>query len=357
MSLYNDKSLLDAINCIDQQILRYITACENEQHHFNTVEEAIPGELIPRVEELLADDNINGGDHSMSRKLNQGQMGLFYNGNAYLVNYQFAKGVMCDSYRKIELIPYEGARSVDYEGNRLLDMIEDLCRGDMYLDAFAKKYHRAIPLVGKDRLMHGLGLSLQMVADHGFPAAELVDINAYQRGVCFWVIADKKVMDNAMFVFIMKNQHALGFGRPRLEDGSLFAGSPVVRYDVVYDFTLTDPQHSPDRMKLNVKIDLVHDLLPDGSRRVQSVEVDFTPEESAKITGMMKRRFFPADLGVKPHCVPVAIGEEFRDNYYMEYGTPEQKEAVTEKWASTDAGFRRILELSRQNKNRHKTGG
>lgn len=104
MSLYNDKSLLDAINCIDQQILRYITACENEQHHFNTVEEAIPGELIPRVEELLADDNINGGDHSMSRKLNQGQMGLFYNGNAYLVNYQFAKGVMCDSYRKIGLI-------------------------------------------------------------------------------------------------------------------------------------------------------------------------------------------------------------------------------------------------------------
>ena len=160
-----------------------------------------------------------------------------------------------------------------------------------------------------------------------------------------------------MFVFIMKNQHALGFGRPRLEDGSLFAGSPVVRYDVVYDFTLTDPQHSPDRMKLNVKIDLVHDLLPDGSRRVQSVEVDFTPEESAKITGMMKQRFFPADLGVKPHRVPVTIGEEFRDNYYMEYGTPEQKEAVTEKWASTDAGFRRILELSRQNKNRQKTGG
>ena len=85
---------------------------------------------------------------------------------------------------------------------------------------------------------------------------------------------------------------------------------------------------------------------------MRNITVDFTPEESAKITEMMKRLYFPADMPVKPHKVPVTIGQEFLDNYYFEYGTPEQKKSVEDKWASTDAGFRKILELSRQNKNK-----
>lgn len=94
MSLYNSQELHDVMTQIDQQLLRYFTACENEQHHLNVVEDAITGVLVPRVEELLAEDNMNGGEHSMSRKRNQGQMGLFYNGSAYVTNYQFAR-VFC----------------------------------------------------------------------------------------------------------------------------------------------------------------------------------------------------------------------------------------------------------------------
>ena len=74
MSLYNSQELHDVMTQIDQQLLRYFTACENEQHHLNVVEDAITGVLVPRVEELLAEDNMNGGEHSMSRKRNQGQM-------------------------------------------------------------------------------------------------------------------------------------------------------------------------------------------------------------------------------------------------------------------------------------------
>ena len=38
MSLYNSQELHDVMTQIDQQLLRYFTACENEQHHLNVVE-------------------------------------------------------------------------------------------------------------------------------------------------------------------------------------------------------------------------------------------------------------------------------------------------------------------------------
>lgn len=75
MSLYNSQELHDVMTQIDQQLLRYFTACENEQHHLNVVEDAITGVLVPRVEELLAEDNMNGGEHSMSRKEIRGRWG------------------------------------------------------------------------------------------------------------------------------------------------------------------------------------------------------------------------------------------------------------------------------------------
>lgn len=348
--LYQSMETGEAIRCINQQILCYITACDKEQHMLNIAEDAITAYLIPKVEQLLSEDSMEGGEHSMSRKMHQGQQGLFYNGNAYLVNYQFAKGVMCDSYRKAGIIPIECARDVNYEGNRLVDMVQDLSN-DMSLSDFVKKYRRNVPLKYRDYLMHGLGLSLQKVAEHGFPVSELVDVFPYQRGVTYWVTADKKVMDNAMYVFIGWNRQALDMAKPKLEDGKLFVGSEVKRYDIVYKFELVDPQRSSEQMKLTAGIDLVYEIL-DGSRYVRNITVEFTPEESAKITGMMKRQYFPAPMLVQPHKAPVTIGQEFLDNYYYEYGTPEQKKSVEEKWASTDDGFRRILELSRLNKNK-----
>ena len=112
-----------------------------------------------------------------------------------------------------------------------------------------------------------------------------------------------------------------------------------------------DPKRSSEQMKLKASVDLVFEIL-DNSRHVRNITVDFTPEESAKITGMMKRLYFPAEMPVKPHKVPVTIGEEFRDNYYFEYGTPEQKNAVSDKWASTDAAYRHMRELARKNKDK-----
>ena len=310
-SLYQSQETGDVIRCINQQILCYITACDREQHMLNAAEDAITTYLIPKVEEMLVKDSMEGGEHSMSRRLHQGQQGLFYNGNAYIVNYQFAKGVMCDFYREAGIIPIECAQSVNYEGDRLLSMAQDL-DSDMSGSDFVRKYKRNIPFKHRDYLMHGLGLSLQRVAENGFPVSELVDVYAFQRGVSFWVTADKKIMDNAMYVFIGWNRQTLDMSKPMLEDGRLVVGG----------------QH------------------------VRNITVDFTPEESAKITGMMKRLYFPAEMPVKPHKVPVTIGEEFRDNYYFEYGTPEQKNAVSDKWASTDAAYRHMRELARKNKDK-----
>ena len=348
--LYNNSDIGEVVNCIEQNVMCYLTACDREQHMLAAAEGAITGYLIPKVEELLTEDSMNGGSHDMARKFHQGQTGLFYNGNAYLVNYQFAKGAMCEAYKKAGILPMEDARTVDYEGNKLLDMTEALS-GGMGLVEFVKKYRRNITLKYRDRLLQGLGLSLQHCAEHGYPPDELVDVFAYQNGVTFWITADKKVMDSAMYVFIGWNRQALGFGRPRLENGALIAGEEVRRYDIVYEFTLVDPARSSDQMKLTARIDLVYGEM-DGARRVRNVTVGFTPEESARITAIMKRRYFPAIMPVEPHKAPVTIGQEFLDNYYYEHGTPEQKKSVEDKWASTDTGFRRILELSRINKNK-----
>ena len=163
-SLYQSQETGDVIRCINQQILCYITACDREQHMLNAAEDAITTYLIPKVEKMLVKDSMEGGEHSMSRRLHQGQQGLFYNGNAYIVNYQFAKGVMCDFYREAGIIPIECAQSVNYEGDRLLSMAQDL-DSDMSGSDFVRKYKRNIPFKYRDYLMHGLGLSLQRVAE------------------------------------------------------------------------------------------------------------------------------------------------------------------------------------------------
>ena len=145
-SLYQSQETGDVIRCINQQILCYITACDREQHMLNAAEDAITTYLIPKVEEMLVKDSMEGGEHSMSRRLHQGQQGLFYNGNAYIVNYQFAKGVMCDFYREAGIIPIECAQSVNYEGDRLLSMAQDL-DSDMSGSDFVRKYKRNIPFL------------------------------------------------------------------------------------------------------------------------------------------------------------------------------------------------------------------
>ena len=76
-SLYQSQETGDVIRCINQQILCYITACDREQHMLNAAEDAITTYLIPKVEKMLVKDSMEGGEHSMSRRLHQGQQGLF----------------------------------------------------------------------------------------------------------------------------------------------------------------------------------------------------------------------------------------------------------------------------------------
>lgn len=345
--LYNSHEINEAIKCIDLHILCYLTACEQEQHMLNIAESAITSVLIPKVEELLTEDNMNGGEHSMERKFHQGQQGLLYNGSSYLVNYQFAKGKMCELYRKAEIIPIEDARTVNCEGNKLVSMAEDLSAG-MSPGKFAEKYRRNTPLKYKENLLKGLGMALNRVAEHGFPGDELVDIYTYGRGITILVTADKRIMDNLMYGFIGWNRQFFSMPRPKMENGMLIVGYPVIRYDITYSFVLANPERSAEGMKLNASIDLVYKVSENG-RLINNIKVDFSMEETAKITALLKRVYFPMTMPIQPHDAPVTLGEDFMDNYLYEYGTPEQKKAVNEKWASTDKLFKRMQEISRRN--------
>lgn len=349
--LYKSIDISEAIKCIDLHILCYLTACDREQHQLNIAENAITSVLIQKVEELLAEDNMNGGEHSMERKFYNGQQGLKYNGSSYLVNYQFAKGKMCELYRNAGIIPIEDARSVNCEGNKLADMAQDLSAG-MTPHDFVVKYKRNTPFKYKENLLQGLGAALKRVAEHGFPENELVDIYTYGRGITILVTADKKLMDNLMYGFIGWNRQFLSMPRPKLENGMLIIGSPVIRYDITYEFKVADPERSADVMKLNVSVDLVYKI-SGGSRFINNFKVEFTAEESAKITALLKQVYFPMTLPFQPHDAPVTVGEDFIDNYLYENGTPQQKKAVDDKWASTDKLFKRMREISeKSNKGR-----
>ena len=64
-SFFVDDHVRLTMQDIDQQVRRYLTACEREKASYRLVEEAIATQLIPQVENLMSKDAMNGGIHPM----------------------------------------------------------------------------------------------------------------------------------------------------------------------------------------------------------------------------------------------------------------------------------------------------
>lgn len=313
-----------AVNNVSQQLRRYVTACENEKASYRIVEDAISERLIPIVENMMVDDAMEGGSHPMKHHTYQGQPALFCSHSCYVANYGFSKGLLYNELKKIGDLPFYDARNMVDEGNRLLDMIDDLSQGMSYA-SFNQKYHRVPKLKGVDRLFSGIERMVDDAAKSGFGWDKITDVMPYYNtttgecGIYLDFKPDKKISDYVMFQFLSQNRQALGVGIPTLKNDILYVDGAIQRYNLHMRLTLTNPQKSKDEFQLkSTNFDLVYRDLPAENIFQEGfmgaiVDIDLSAEDTRPFSSnLLKEKVFPQ------HYKPLGagtIGEHFNKEY------------------------------------------
>ena len=217
---------------------------------------------------MMVDDAMEGGNHPMKHHTYQGQPALFCSHSCYVANYGFAKGLLYNELKKIGDLPFYDAGNMIDEGNRLLDMIDDLSQGMSY-NTFNQKYHRVPKLKGVDRLFSGIERMVDDAAKSGFGWDKVSDVMPYYNtttgecGIYLDLKPDKKISDYVMFQFLSQNRQAMGVGIPTLKNDTLYVDGAIQHYNLHMLFTLTNPQKNKDEFQLqSIKFDLVQKDLP-----------------------------------------------------------------------------------------------
>lgn len=269
-SFFKNHTIKISVDNVDQQLRRYLTACENEKATYRIVEDAISERLIPIVENMMSDDAMEGGVHPMKHHTYQGQPALFCSHSCYVANYTFARGFVYDELKKIGDLPFYDAGNMIDEGNRLLDMIDDLEQGMKY-ESFNKKYYRVPKLKGVDRLLSGIERMVDDAIKNDFHWSKVFDVMPFYNtatGECGMFVdlqPDKRITDYTMFPFLSQNRQALGVGVPALKNDMLYmnGSNPVQRYNLHLFFTLTNPLKNKEEFELKyAKFDFVRKDVP-----------------------------------------------------------------------------------------------
>ena len=269
-SFFKNHTIKISVDNVDQQLRRYLTACENEKATYRIVEDAISERLIPIVENMMSDDAMEGGVHPMKHHTYQGQPALFCSHSCYVANYTFARGFVYDELKKIGDLPFYDAGNMIDEGNRLLDMIDDLEQGMKY-ESFNKKYYRVPKLKGVDRLLSGIERMVDDAIKNDFHWSKVSDVMPFYNtatGECGMFVdlqPDKRITDYTMFPFLSQNRQALGVGVPALKNDMLYmnGSNPVQRYNLHLFFTLTNPLKNKEEFELKyAKFDFVRKDVP-----------------------------------------------------------------------------------------------
>ena len=269
-SFFKNHTIKVSVDNVDQQLRRYLTACENEKATYRIVEDAISERLIPIVENMMSDDAMEGGVHPMKHHTYQGQPALFCSHSCYVANYTFARGFVYDELKKIGDLPFYDAGNMIDEGNRLLDMIDDLEQGMKY-ESFNKKYYRVPKLKGVDRLLSGIERMVDDAIKNDFHWSKVSDVMPFYNtatGECGMFVdlqPDKRITDYTMFPFLSQNRQALGVGVPALKNDMLYmnGSNPVQRYNLHLFFTLTNPLKNKEEFELKyAKFDFVRKDVP-----------------------------------------------------------------------------------------------
>lgn len=333
-SFFVDDHVRLTMQDIDQQVRRYLTACEREKASYRLVEEAIATRLIPQVENLMSKDAMNGGIHPMKHHTYQGQPGLFCY-NIFIVNYGFAKGHLYHELEKIGDVPFYDAGNMIDEGNRLLAMIEDLEQGMSCWD-FPKKYFRIPKFKGTDGLLSGIERMIDDAIKSGFGWEKISDEMSYYNttteecGILLDVAPDKKLADYTLFSFLSNNRQPLGVGIPHMLSDGLYLNRKIKRYQLQLLFTLVDPLHNKDLFRLNradfelVTKDIEAENIMDRGYFSTRVNINLFHENTQQFSSqLLKNKIFTqyhpklgwmadSKLGMKSYA---SLGEEFYDQY------------------------------------------
>lgn len=125
-----DKTMVE----LNKQLMRYYTACHNDNAHLKAVEININNRLLPKIEGLIAQDMMEGGQHDVKYITWNKQPTLFVDHTAYC-NYQAAQGKIMEKYG----CPLAGDFDRMREGKKVLEMIDDL--ENISISDFCKKYY------------------------------------------------------------------------------------------------------------------------------------------------------------------------------------------------------------------------
>lgn len=135
-----------AIQGVNQQLKKYYTACHNARNKMPAVEQHITLRLLPKVEEIVMNDILEGGKHDIKYLEHNKQQVLFTAESAFC-NYEGAKGILMERFN----CPLEGNFDMIKEGKNIIQMIDDL--ETMSAAEFSKKYYTAPSYKGIDKLI------------------------------------------------------------------------------------------------------------------------------------------------------------------------------------------------------------
>ncbi|MGN1422664.1 MAG: hypothetical protein ACI4XA_04750 [Oscillospiraceae bacterium] len=146
--MFNNPDLEKSLYTIENELLAYFTACHNSRQCILEIEEAISEKLLLKIEEELLLDGFHGGDHDYKYVTINNQNVLVTDGLIFC-DYQAANEIS-DNIG----FPIEGQFDLTEEGERLLEMIDDL--GSLPLDEYRRKYYDNVRYRAVDKLMEYL---------------------------------------------------------------------------------------------------------------------------------------------------------------------------------------------------------
>lgn len=281
--MFINRDTLEATQGVHQQLKRYYTACHNARNTMPAVEQHITLRLLPKIEDMVMNDVLEGGKHNV-RYMEHNKQRVLFAGDTAFCNYEGAKGILMEKFQ----CPMEGRFDMIEEGKKTLQMIDDL--ETMSASQFKKKYYTTPSHKGVERLMSAI--------ENAYDPAIFETSSTTFKALVGSIELDKKMM-MSLTQFCNANPESFA---PEYKDNTLYiCGVPVA--------------------KAAVEIIARHDNFEDDLC-VRQLEFTFTPNPNDTLFGFPLsdekpvRYSFPVDLTPEQGR---HLGKVLTDTYYKPF--------------------------------------